>query len=115
MSNGVACPNEYLTSIGFELPFGIYPRGPAVYAVLARAHVYGPQAKVCSHLIYIGSSNHVRGRVVSSNHPYSRCRERLSGNVVLLWKQCDDHRALEKELIRKLRPLFNIQHKYTRG
>lgn len=92
-------PGDRLTQYGFNAG-GEPPNRCGVYAVCVK----GPT----EHLLYIGSSQHIRSRLMDKKHPWYRLRERLGDDVYLRWHETDDWLPIESSLILTLKPPFNI-------
>lgn len=84
------------------------PTCPGVYAVVVRNHEMGS----AEHVIYVGSSSHIRSRVSSPDHPYRIAYERFTPNalVTLKFLVCDNYKEVERDVIKGLRPLLNKHH-----
>lgn len=65
------------------------------------------------HLCYIGSSKCIAERVNNPQHYYRRMVQREPKHVhTELWVMpTTDYRRIERDLIKRLRPLFNIHHR----
>lgn len=65
------------------------------------------------HLLYIGSARSIADRMKDKNHWYNRAlrREPPDCHTELWVIPTTDYRRIERDLIRSLRPLFNIQHR----
>jgi excinuclease UvrABC nuclease subunit len=61
---------------------------------------------------YIGSSKNILKRVMNPSHPYRKLYSISKWPVVIStkFKVCTDYKILEKRMIKKLRPKYNIQH-----
>lgn len=58
------------------------------------------------NLHYIGSSKNIGNRVSKENHPY-KILFREGHLVFIKFKECENYIQLEKDLIRKLKPIMN--------
>ena len=86
--------------------FGPY-KEHGVYAVCAKAC----NANSSEHVLYIGSSQNMYRRLTNERHPYRRIFNRAKGwHVYTRAMVTRDFRNAEVEMIRKMRPLLNIQH-----
>lgn len=65
------------------------------------------------HLLYIGCAQDIAKRMLDRKHWYNRAKEREPRDVhVQLWViPTTDYRRIERDLIRRMRPLFNIHHR----
>lgn len=84
------------------------PFGPPSCAGVYGVFVFHPKSER-ERLIYIGSSNNVRKRVMALSHPYRRAYSRFD-NLYVYTKtlETDDYIDLEKHLIRYFKPWLNI-------
>lgn len=98
------CLGDVLTPYGFNSG-GLAPNRPGVYAVVAK--VGGGY----EHLLYIGSSYNIRTRVLAKAHLYARLRGRLGDLVYLRWHVTDEWVPVERSLILKFKPPFNVTGK----
>lgn len=92
----------------FEISAFGRPNTSGVYAVWASNNLHEAGMP---HLLYIGSSAQIGKRVENTNHPYRVAYERLNGMVYVSFFETDDRLRLEAELIKKHRPILNIQGK----
>ena len=99
-------PGDRLTQYGFNAG-GDPPNRCGVYAVCAEGQM--------EHLLYIGSSQHIRTRLMDKAHPWYRLRERLGDRIYLRWHETDDWRPIESSLILTLKPPFNVVGKKPNG
>lgn len=61
-------------------------------------------------LYYIGSSKDIGKRVSSEKHPYKKLF--AEGHLVFIkFKECKNYIQLEKDLIRRIKPIMNINGK----
>jgi excinuclease UvrABC nuclease subunit len=62
-------------------------------------------------LLYIGSSNNIARRLMDMAHPYRVLMAKTAyPNVISVkFKECNNYLELEKRLIRRLRPSYNVQ------
>lgn len=96
------------------------PSFAGVYAVTAVYHGRLDEHNLTVgflHLLYIGSSQDIAKRLSNKNHWYNRFKSREPQDVrVELWIiQTPDHRRIERDLIRRMRPLLNIQYRNGRS
>lgn len=92
----------------FEVSAFGRPNTPGVYAVWVKNLAY--EAGL-AHLLYIGSSNKIGKRLENMQHPYRVAFNRLSGLVYVSFIETEDRLTLEAELIKRHRPILNIQGK----
>lgn len=88
-------------------PFGPSNRS-GVYAVMC-----GNFITKKSTVLYIGSSKNMYKRVNQPSHPYRKLSsETISDDhfIYVKFKECDNYIELEKRIIKKLKPPFNLQH-----
>jgi len=91
-------------------PFGV-PDSKGVYAICVVKQTYSPTQLKSLRVIYIGSSFKMRQRLMNMKHPYRRAFSLLKNYWVgCLYFECDNQLEIEKELIKKYKPRFNIQH-----
>jgi len=83
------------------------PDMPGVYAVV----VYNAYTKSMD-IVYIGSSRNIHKRVMNPNHPYRKLNDIISFPyfISVKYKVCDNYIDLEKSLIKRLKPKYNLQH-----
>lgn len=87
-------------------PFGT-PSTPGVYAVVS-VNYFTHKTVV----LYIGSSKNIHNRVMNPKHPYRQLVD-LNEYPVLIsvkYKECSDFIDLERRLIKRLCPKYNLQH-----
>lgn len=85
------------------------PEGKGVYAICVMKMVYNEPAN--QYVVYIGSSDNIRKRLMSSKHPYRRLYNILKNyNVSCFYYECDNHRETEIELIKQYNPRFNCTY-----
>lgn len=65
------------------------------------------------HLLYIGSAKSISDRMKDKKHWYNRAKEWEPRDCsVHLWViPTPDYKRIERDLIRRMRPLFNIHHR----
>jgi len=83
-------------------------RGPGVYAIWARNMSWETGE---AHLLYIGSGENMYKRINSMQHPYRIAFNRLNGSVYTSSLNTEDYINIEASLIKKYRPILNIQGK----
>jgi excinuclease UvrABC nuclease subunit len=91
----------FLSEFGPTWAAGVY----CVMRVNIETHV--------SKVLYIGSSKNIARRVLKLSHPYRRLLDKHTWPemIVLKMKECDNYLDLEIQLIRRLQPKYNTQHK----
>lgn len=89
--------------LGFHNEFMCEPKPEkGVYAIfLQSSYLQRPR------LMYIGSSKNIRNRVTKTNHWYMYLYKRCYQGVVLKYIYCDNYLKIEKEMIKKHKPLLN--------
>lgn len=99
---------ELLTQIdedGFEFsPFGP-PDEPGVYMIVGLMTFQNS-----AHSFYVGSARNILKRVSSTNHPYRKLYERfvsIHTSISTAYIITPNYIELEKQLIKKYRPLLN--------
>lgn len=100
-----------LESLGFVGSGGLgLPDSSGVYAVcLASFHNLMIEN---ARLVYIGSSKNIQKRVYSPKHLYRKLHNRSNNFLVyIIYLECDNYLKLEKELIIRLNPILNKQHR----
>jgi len=87
-------------------PFGP-TRSSGVYCVMC-----GNVDTKKNEILYIGSSKNIYKRVMSPLHPYKKLYQIINYPflVYIKYKECDNYRDLEKILIKRLKPQYNLQH-----
>lgn len=109
MSTAIIFPVNSRLPDDFEMSEGLGPPPcPGVYAVCVRNRLHHAGAE---HIIYIGAASDVRRRVTNPRHYYRIAYDRLPGLVYTRTWATDDYLRIEKEQIRQLRPILNIQHR----
>lgn len=95
----------------FKLPSfsGVY----AVTAVYHRAISRHETVTGYLHLLYIGSARDIEKRMKDKMHWYNRFKEREEKHTYIhLWViPTPDYKRIERDLIRRMRPLLNIHHR----
>ncbi len=109
--NGSRWPSSSGRDFIFMNKWEISPFGPTrksgVYCVMSTDTI----AKKTS-ILYIGSAKNIYRRVMNKSHIYRRLYE-ISSYPLLVYlkiKECDDYVSLEKRMIKRIRPKYNIQH-----
>lgn len=95
-------PNVY--SNNFEYP----PDKAGVYVFIVYAN-----PKDLGNVVYIGSANSLMKRY--SGHPVKAALYQMYWYVRFYFIECDDYREKEKNMIKKFKPKYNIQHKGHRS
>jgi len=91
-------------------PFGV-PDTKGVYAICVVRQTYYPTQLKNLRVVYIGSSSNMRKRLMNMKHPYRRCFSILKNYwVSCFYIECDNCQDVERSLIKKYKPRFNIQY-----
>ena len=97
---------ENVTLDDFEVSFAGPPYGPGCYAVCAC--VCRGRKQHAEHVLYIGSSKHIRQRVLGPSHPYRIAINRIfCGSVYTRNYETENYRELERAMLRRYRPYLN--------
>lgn len=87
-------------------PFSV-PDSSGVYAVCLMDDLKSKEL-----ILYIGSSNNIKKRTHTRFHPYLISVDKYFNSLVYLkYYETSDYVNIEKELIHKIQPELNIQHK----
>jgi excinuclease UvrABC nuclease subunit len=84
------------------------PAEPGVYCVFVHNLLTGKR-----RVLYIGSSHNIKKRVLNNAHPYMKAFNsfKYPEMVATKTKVCEDYLELERRLIQRLKPEYNIQNK----
>lgn len=85
------------------------PSEPGVYCVA----IFNSNTRT-TQIVYVGSSKNIFKRVMNPGHHYRKLNNDISDfhiNIYVKFKVCENYRELEKRLIKRLRPVYNINHK----
>lgn len=80
-----------------------HPSQSGVYAICAKQNFNSAE-----HVIYIGSTKNLKQRLASPVHPYRVAYQRFP--VYVRFFECENPYELEKELIKKYKPIMNKHH-----
>lgn len=89
----------------------VKPTFSGVYMVCANT-IYSDLKYGKEKILYIGSSNNISNRILSSNHPYIKCFRKLSDHNVYT-RSCETENFIEfeKYLIKKHQPMLNKKYR----
>jgi len=94
---------DWKTPNTYDENYGEPPQKPGVYFLLRPFE----NGKNVNEILYIGSAKYLYQRY--ERHEVRRILTEVYGYIQFYWKEEDDYKIVEKQLIKKYQPRFNKQ------
>lgn len=105
----VRCTKQIIEGVTIPNGYEVWIPAGCVELIICvmKSGLNNPKGSI-DNVVYIGSSNDIRKRILNPTHVYRRLLNILKNYwVYTYFLECDNHIQFERELIRKYKPQFN--------
>jgi excinuclease UvrABC nuclease subunit len=102
-------PDEWYTPNTYNRNYSSVPKSGGVYLIVSHIYHFGLIPSGEYEILYVGSSKNLYNRY--SSHNLLRELKEKYIYIHFYFYECDNHYEIEKKLIKRIKPKYNVHHK----